>query len=649
MKKKRLVAIMIVFVLATALAVVPRSKTSESFAVSTRQEIIEENFNVEELSADWTTEGAVSLHNISASMRIIKPDVWQPAIMLQREDTRVTSGREISFSMHILSGVSWLGLVLGSPAPTSPFYEAKTMLMLSDTGIGVWETNGAGNIVEDKEKSIAVTPMPDAVGDTVSVKLKLTPNGEQNPSLGAAYAVELYWGAKGSETLKHIFKSQYAEDYFGFCAQAGITLDIFDFEMRDADGKTIFKDDFTASSVSYPTNANAEADWRVTHIYGPDRVYFGYQKDLLFSADKAKAVVNTQLIRDPRSERTFTLTFDFATGDAPAESVFGVGLGLRATTDKVDSVNFVGFKKVSATKVQTVVIKNGTETIPEASTRFDAGTVTLTGYYDGRLEVSSGGATRAKLDGFDFDGYVALGVVGGVSGETAVATVDNLSLHAFVYRVADTADSGQNFGGVREFTQFGETFYEHYINTKRWLYMGTGVSFPQQYTRRYMNFSDASGNVAFGLKERYSEFILRFSVVNTTLKDSKKKTAPIGVSIGRRYIDSTITESAAILFNDNSGNMTVSALNAAGATVEAPLNFYRDNETTYNVMVIVAGGTATVFVKDAAEAGDFAAPIAVFEGIDSYGYVAVTCDSRDGRVGNFRLSDFSVVNIAPSL
>lgn len=656
MKKSRILAAAVLIAVFTAAAVaLPAGGKAE--AVATRRNIITDDFNVTALSGDWTAEGA-ALHKQSedASLRLIRPDVWQPAVLLQNEAGYIDGARVITFDIQLVSGKSWLGLVIGAPSASSAFYEANQMLMVAETGVEFWASEGNLNLVKDPAQDLSASPMNDAAAGRVSVKLELTPTDGAGTNYGKPYSLRLSWGEKGAETLRKEYPVVYGDGYFGFCGQAGLVIDIFDFKMTDGEGNVLFEDDFSASTVSYPTGRDTTADWNVTHVYGPDRVYFGFQQDLAFSADGHKAVINTELTADHRVEQAFAMTFDLKL-DAAAlgnGAYFGVGLGLSATSDRIDGVNFVGLKKEkSGTKVTPVVVVNGVERKDTArATSFDASSVTMSivGYYDGRVEIRVGDSTCARFDSIRFDGYAALGVVGTVSsGEPPVAAVDNFSLNVFEYMSADTPDSAQDFAGVHEFEDNGDILYEHYINNDRWLITGTGVTFPLQYTQKYLSFSDATGVAAFGLKERYSEFILRFTVTNTKSPESTKKTAPIAVSVGRTYIDSAVEETSAVLFNDNNGTMTVSALNAEGGTFASDVNFYADN-TAYNVMVVVAGREMKVYYKaESAPDSDFGILRAHFTDVDSYGFVAVTCDTRDGRVGNFRITDFSVTNISPVL
>lgn len=644
MKKSKVVIIALLLSAVTAAAVCLPKISGDADAVSVKQNMISEDFNTE-LSGDWTLTGGAQLDEQFSSLRLIGPDVWQPAVILQNETAYVDEERTVSFEMQLVSGNSWLGLVIGAPASSSAFYEANNMLMIANEEVQLWRSEDNRNLVEDTAEKYKGTPMTDAASGKVSVVARFVPDGDSHASFGKSYDMYLSWGAKGEEQFKKQYKV-YADGYFGFCGQNGLTVDIFDFAMTDADGQTVFEDDFSDPSISYPSDRNSAADWSVTHLYGPDKVYMGYQKNLLFTSSGDAAVINLGLAADPRSEQSFEMSFRLQMPTAPERVYFGVGLGLKKTSDSIDSVNMIGFEK-SGSSVKPVLIINGV--VQENAERvFDATdcTVTLTGYYDGRVDVKVNSATRARFSGVDFEGYAAVGIAG--TGAVSAA-VDDLSLSIFTYQTSGTPDSAQDFAGVREFEDFGDTYYEHYINTERWLVMGTGVTFPLQYQRKYLNFSDATGNTAFGLKERYSEYILRFTVTNTKPEGSTKRTAPIAVSFGREYIDSELTESPAVIFNDLSGSMSVSALNATGGTFASDVNFYADDETRYQVMIIVAGREIKVYFKSAdAPESDMGILRAHYTDVNTYGYVAVTCDTRDGKVGNFRLTDFSVVNIAPA-
>ena len=266
------------------------------------------------------------------------------------------------------------------------------------------------------------------------------------------------------------------------------------------------------------------------------------------------------------------------------------------------------------------------------------------------MTVTFGGRSETFKE-LDLEGNFALGTIGAVASN---AKFDNVTLNV-TKRVAlktQAEDRLIDFTGKQVFEEDGYTYETMYIDASKW-YSGTNVRVSRD-GGDYIQFANANSASVFGARNRFQEFICRFSITVSQNRDVAPNGAKIGLSFGRKAFHTDNASNPAVFFEKTTGGMqmriyNVSCAQAKGGVVALTgMDFWSSDDiandpVTYNVMIVVRGGTANVYCAASTDpVSEMAVLRAQLTDFESYGFVAAA--GRDGAT--FRLNDFSVVNTA---
>lgn len=679
MKKRTSISLLLIIILLFGTFVFNQNSKQVNEAAIIKTDLYNDNFDNTELSDIWTATGGIEQETIYSTLRLNKLNIWQPAISLQKFEFGIYDNFTIQFDISVLGGSGWLGIVFGLPSISSSFYDAETLLMMSGENVGYWQNTGSA-IEESQDTSLKLNSSPVSLAGTNKTTLKFDIIKVGNDINGNYYSVDFSYGISGSTLTKYInYPHMYIERYFGFCSMPNLTIDIQNFSITDdehiitdiekAEEQALFYDDFSSGSITYPTEGDITKNWRVTHTYSRDKVFCGQLKNVSFTGVSNGMLRNeSEINSDSRVEKTFEFEFDanFKTLDSlqAEKSSFGVGFGLNEGDVNPSSINFIGIRNVkpasSIKGIRFVVIKNGIVTeIADMKAmdvllnvgESDGCRFVFSGYYDGSIEVSVGSA-KYRFNNIAYNGMAAIGVVSDTGGMGYDVKIDNFLLATYIYQTSNSEDVAIDFKSVKEFEEDGETYQEHFINTDIWYTSGAGVSIPGLVTRHYLQMVNATGTVAFGPKQPYSEFIIRFDVTATNKKENLiTKGEGIGITFGRPFLNYDASKSPGVLFSYSQGATVIQGVNALTAggsnTVSNDIDLWENTTNVYNLMFVVSGRTINVYMKkstdDESEMGILRAQ---FVDVNTYGYVAVTCDTTDGKKGNFRITNLSITNLS---
>ncbi len=659
MKRKRLAALLMAGCI--SLTAFPLLLAGGVAATSMRETTLTDNFDGEKLSSSWSADTGVEQKAVYSCMRIKDMTIWQPAIMLQTYEVKGGTSFTVSFDISVKEQRGWLGFFLGAPSTGVGFYESEAMWMMSRDSVSFWVGEGS-NIVEDQEQALASSPLTGATGENiVSVYFDVTAVGDASDRL---FDVEFSFGPQGEDpTTSQTYQNVSACTYMGFASMDSLFVDIMNFKITE-DGEEVFADDFSSGSIVYPGSSDPSKNWKVTHTYGQENVFVGPLKRIVFDGvAEGKLYSNVALACDTRSDKLFEMEFTLFPEALNDNAYFGVGFGLSGAGDYADSVNMIALRK-EGTGVKFVKLINGQETAALSDATFtmeevglndaEGAEILLTGYHDGQISVQLAGKTVTFGD-MKFDGHFAVATAKPFNTEVTAnnIAIDDFSLSVYTYRAGTGSDMAINFEGVREFEELGFTYKEHYYNRSEWYLSGSGISlapYRSEYDNDYLQMVNATGKVAFGPKNQmYSDFIVRFSVSMLTTTDTPTNTA-VGIALGKPSLDTANEDATCVWFNYNGSSTAISGMNVQtedGATsVPCDINLWADTTTLYNVVMIVSDRTVEVYVKraedDISELGILRAK---FTNVNTYGYVALTCNTLDGKRGNCKLTDFSITNI----
>lgn len=668
MKKKFTIAILLAAVLSAG-ATAAGTDSVRSDAAIVRQTVVSDDFDGDEIGDNWTADNGVELDTVYSCMRLRNMNIWQPAIILQAYEVKKEVDCQISFDLSVKTLTGWLGFFVGASSTSVPFYDASSMWMMSADSVSYWENDGA-NLVENASQKLGVSPLANATGENVvTVKYTLMYTGETAD--GSTYDIELSFAKKEGETLaSQTYTGVAARTYVGFASMANLFVDIMNFRVAEKNAETgeydeVFFDDFSSGSIVYPGSSNPSANWRVTHTYTSENVFAGALKRISFGGvTSGKLLCLSPLETDRRCEKLFEMKFSLFPETLTENAYFGVGFALSDENSYADSVNMIALRKEGSGAV-FVKLVNGVEQEETISQRFalsglgagnpDGAQVVMTGYYNGEVVVTVDN-TSVCFSGMELDGYFAFAAANSYGKETEgnEISVDNFTLDVFSYKSSDSEDAAINFAGIKEFEQFGATYYEHYYNRNEWYLSGSGVSlapYRSNGTNDYLQMVNATGNVAFGPKNKvYSDFIVRFSVMMLTEGADTPPNSAVGIAMGKKTRDAVNSDSSCVWFSFNGSSTVIGGINVqtedGSASVPCSLNLWSDTSVLYNVVMIVSGGTVEVYVKrstdDISALGTLRAK---FVGVNTYGYVALTCNTLDGKKGNCKITDFSITNL----
>lgn len=666
--KKKLTATLFLATALCACALIPSLDTVPARASSVKRTAVEDNFDSDVLGGDWAADAGVEQKTVYSCMRLKDMNIWQPAIILQAYEVKKEKPCVISFDLSVTKLSGWLGFFVGARSTAVPFYDAASMWMMSKDSVGHWRNDGSA-LVEQTGESLSASPIGEAAGGNVmTVRYALTYTDENEQ--GTFFDVNFSYGPKGGETkAEKTYSKVAAQTYVGFASMANLGADIMNFKVEEKDDegeyKEVFFDDFSSGSVVYPGSSNPDANWRVTHTYQKENVFVGALKRVVFDdVTEGKLQYDTPIETDKRCEKQFEMSFSLYPEQLNDNAYFGVGFGLTGAESYADSVNMIAFRK-NGEGASLVKVINGVE-VAAADKRYtlaslgkgnvDGAKITLAGYCDGSLTVSVGDGTGVRFEDMVFDGYFALAASKKYDKQTTgnQLAVDDFRLDIFEYKSADSGDMAINFEGIKEFEQFGATYYEHYYNRGEWYLSGSGVSlapYRSNMDNDYLQMVNATGNVAFGPKNRvYSDFIVRFNVMMLSSGADTPADTAVGLAFGKRSRDTVNSDASCVWFSYNGSSTSIGGLNVrtedGSASVPCSINLWNDTSTIYNVMMIVSDRTVEVYLKRSTDdISAFGILRAKFTDVNTYGYLALTCNTLDGKKGNCKLTDFSITNL----
>ena len=564
---------------------------------------------------------------------------------------------------------NWFGILLGYNDDSAHFTggnaailsygRAQTQLM--DDGDGTSEKLVANSYNDHTKYSNSF--LLSATDQMYTVELVVTSTGTRYSDGENLYKIDGYYYEKSGEASakpQFTYKGVAADGYFGFSAMASATLDISNLTVTE-NGATVVSENFSQANGEgkklLPSKDGAA--WKGVNCSEMKIYSYFNGRMALSNAASGLLLSDYNLEANTLNKKTFTISYDTQVKSLPADSAFGVGLGLDQDSTSVRDGSFIGLKGVSDSMFKFVHVVNGETVaqsgeIPKQLYGEEEQTITFSGYYDGTVEVKFAGYT-AVFENAAQNGYVAVATLG----ETACdAVIDNFDITYSEYISEVAPNYAIDFTGTKETPEDDFVYIERYVDERIW-YRSTNVTFPKVYKEdaTFIQFADSNEYSFFGAKQIYSEFICRFSI--TVSQDRANATgAQIGLSIGKANRNDRAVDSQTIMFGMTADGMVLQGYNCTlqGADshgiikqyeIYPELDFWSETDwkaspATYQVMVVVRGGNAYVYYANEADMSEMNVCKAVVTDLETSGYVMVS-----GLGGaNFRLNDFAMTNIA---
>lgn len=649
--RKRLVAsgiIVLLLVMIFAIGFGTFSITYNAHAAEVQTDIFSEDFDGKTFSERWENPVNAELQTGEYSLRYSGTNGRWGACITPISH-KIAGDTEISFDLQV-SGGGWIAFVFGLPRYNSSmeyadvgtwFFTDSTRLMDDKRG----KSGGPSDSTMDDFATFNVSPWNFS---KASIRYVLTEKSEKRESDGATmYKLELFMFASGGvcpSTPQATYDNLECDGFYGFSSMGDIKMTVTNFAVKE-NNETVFEDDFTESAFMFANTRVPDAKWAVTY-FDPSMLAVGPTAAVKIVTGKEDgSITNSRGIsRDVRVDKQFIFSVDAELSNISLSTVFGVELG--------NGNFFVGLEKTGDKKYRSVNLAGGeVKETTESETIDDSGSITVTfeGYSDGKIKIIVGDADFT-IQGGDFGGSFKIGTKHIGTSETAEGYVifDDAYLQSYYYdAISDAQDKSINFKGVRTYEESGETLYQYYVNRNDWLMQGcTSPIYRVGQDRNYVQFSESDVNMLFGPKQKYSEFICRYSV--TITDDAAKNDTAMLFSFGRQTLSGAAWDTPYIVFTKKPRGMEIAGGGGvSGKTTMGDVSFWNNrdgnnNLISYNVMIIVVEGEIEIyFAPSGSPASEMSILRASFAYSDTKGYMVVA--GHNGA--SFRISDFSVKNI----
>lgn len=652
-----------VLTVGAGVAIAPSARSVQ--AATQTNTALDDNFNALTGQSDWSTNSYEPVRkNYSLSLANNSYRAWA-GLSKYKVDGDCSIGFKVS--AHGEAG-GWFGLQLGHSGFSEETGLAGAMIVsydgadtrLMDHGDGSTTTLSNGSVEENAvlRGQNALSIGKSGVACVQVDLVRRDPDAANGKDAGGRvlYDIDYYlWkegDAKPASPSISWEKGVGADGYIGFGGMMPSQyVRIYDFKIEE-NGQTAFDAAFDLD-IDNQVGFGADNNWRLFETT-TENVFIAADTYIDTKDVSAGLLLNkSQLTVDPYCKKQFELAFDVDCAALAKNASFGAGFGLAPSSTAVDERNYIGIQGGADGAWKFVMAYGGR--VRRTSAQYEdyltgMQRFTVEGYYDGSVTVTFGGKSETFKD-LDLEGNFALGTIGTVASN---AKFDNvlLTVTKRVSPKTKAEDRLIDFTGKQVLEEDGYTYETKYIDESKW-YLGNSVRAARD-GGDYIQFANANGASVFGPRNRYEEFICRFSVTVSQNRDVAPNGAKIGVSFGRRAFHTDNAADPAVFFEKTTRGMQMRIYNAScdiargGVVALDGLDFWSSEDVasspvTYRVMIVVRGGAANVYCA-AATAPDSEMSVlrARLDGFESYGFVAAA--GRDGAT--FRLNDLSVVNTA---
>lgn len=489
----------------------------------------EDNFDTNEINSNWTTTGSVSLEHQYSSMRM-NPLVysWESSVNLNRQ---LSGNFKVAFDISTSNAGGWFAIAFGNPNASALFTQMK--------GGIVFFNNNYAKVLDNQGDGL------DSFGDyTIS-----TFGTELNVKRTAEITVTALSGSRSSmqcevfengQSLGNVFETPYIfgdslDGYLGFNSNLK-KVEIYSFEILNGSSQRIYYDDFSSSSILYPTSGSSTSEWYSTN-FNEEELKVGYVSSLYLSnINSGVTYVNElALIDNTNIGLGYILESEakYSAMDFDVESGFVI-----AKNEQGDSFHFFGVRRLA---IGYALIHYSTDNAQvdkiECLNENDNLTVSLT------LNIYQNGDVSFACGEIDFNvnirnyaGFVGLFNTNILHNRNngAGAFFNYFRLKKSSYYKRDGLDAYNNFNGVKKtyFEDIDEYVYDYFVSRQEW---NIGAKVTTSKWKRTdqgngkLEFNGSANNSFFGPKILYKDFVVKFDVEVTSVN------IPYGGTLGLQF------------------------------------------------------------------------------------------------------------------
>lgn len=678
---KKCIALILSLALACGIgAAVVLSETEQAAAANVRTLEMTDNFESSELNPDaWSVTDGVQRSLEYSALRLNGVNTWGSWVLLQAQPlSEEWDSFTIEMEMDWVGSPSWTGMFFGSSSPNQMFYQTASSYFLqmhaggqggsegSERGLRLCARNAAegtgffGTADTTEFNTCDITSAGNLLAGGAVQRVIMEFTRKADSADDPMYDFTFTWGDADAE--ENTYRTVEFDSgvniggYMGFTTYGETILEVRSFKLT-AGSETVFEDDFSPASICFPSFTSAETNWRGVGDNIEARTYCGDFCTVTYNnVANGSLVYAIPLEKNEASLTSFELSYDISLIYLTETTYIGSGFALESAASDASAVSFIGLRKDGSSSYALAYISGGRIVREVTGIDIPGGssvTFGATGYSDGTVTISLG-TEDYTFEDVAFDGYTSVSAVtldANAAAPENNASIDNFALYVYDSVVSGADDVGINFQGSSSFELAGEIIEEHYVNTRRWVMFG-GVELPMQMSRAYVSFHDIGGDAAFLSRSQFGDHIARFDFKPSTFPDlSDSELAGFGYSFGRPMADTSANDAPGIFFRKNGSSTQIVAKNMTGrSNVTCSVNVFEETEEDiwYTCMIIISSRTVKVFVKEAsAPDSAFGAPQAVYTGVDTYGYAALTIEPTG--TAYFYATNYSVTNIDPMI
>lgn len=660
MKKRLLLLTSFLGVTSLFVGLMPQKDVKEASAAYESRLIYTDKFDSGEINERWLTTDKVSLEKHYSSLRF-DPSAydWEADLVLNK---RVSGNYKVRFTLETHSTGGWFGVAFGLPNNGTQFYNAKGGIVFLDDVAELLKIKEGTLTTDDnylKEGLSAFTNEPNT-RRVVEITIR------QINSSSSSIQCEIF---EDNVSLGYIYDNPVIlndslNGYIGFNDNYK-NVELYNFEILSDTGEILYCDDFSSSSILYPTSGSLGAEWYSTK-FNEDDVKLGFVSSLYLEDIDQGASYSYPLeeVRNSDVSIAYVLetTICYQPMDLGVESGFEIGketatskgyfYGLRKIEGGGYSLISYGPNSTSETKLDYPLDPND-KTV----------TAKLTIYQNKEVEFKLG--ERVLSTTIDsYEGYCGLFNRNFLNDKTTAsgAYFNSFSITKDNYYQRDNADLYQNFNGIKRVKLFDDldVYVSNYFVSRNEWSMGTNVGLSTYRSEDNGNgkleFEKASGSSFFGPKKMYKDFVVKFDVEITS------STIPHGGTLGLEfgnnrnglYYDNAQSLGVGYYSDKNGQYYTVPVIHnvnyAAGANHDFldnegnPINFL-ENPGKFTLMYIARNNVVSLYYlldgQDESELSKVRTSVVCKDYHSTDGYLAIF-----GTNGiSFTVDNLSIINL----
>ena len=647
--KKKLLAIIPVASLLASLAVSLNDNSVKNVKAAYDSRIaFTDSFDEDEINQNWEVEGQTYFEQHYPSMRLHPSSYdWEAVLSLNREftgDYKVI----MELATHYTGG--WFAIAFGSNNPGSNFVKQTGGFVFYDLELSqvldtiegtlkprseLYNLSAFGNEI-DKKRTVEIT-VHKVDEDHSSIQCEVF---ENDTSLGKILESPMTLNAS-------------LDGYIGFNSLTK-NVEIYNFEVVDGHGTRLYYDDFSTSSVMYPSSGTELAEWH-TNKFLESELKVGYVSSLyLKNVDSGLTYINPlSEISNKNINIAYKLEAEiqYSPMDLDVETGFEI-----LKPNFVTPGYFFGLRKAGQGYYLVAYNGNVEQSLVCQTEDLNMTTKMILTIYQNKTINFKCGDLELNINVDTYEGYVGLYTRNRLGNRPlgSGGYINKFTLTKENYYKRDNGDLYNNFNGVKEtyFEATGEYAYDYYISKSEWN-VGMNVA-PSKWIPDVNNgkleFSSATSSSFFGPKKVFRDFVIKFDVeINSNpVPDGGRIGLQVGNSRPGLYYENTKSIGIGHFYSQGE-YITVPTLTNMEYAPGAPETFGEhvnlfENNGKLTLMYVVRDNTVTMyFVSEGEDESNFSRvrTTAMTRPSDSTdGYLAIY-----GIGLSFAIDNLSIINL----